>query len=131
MREDLASQAGIPRNIVENPSSVWGSSLDDLKYSFTMDGATVENVAAKGSGNAQVFNVKGSATVIKQVQYSPSTVDSPPSLQSDHIGEYYKLTFNGDSKIKLLIQLHTDHHLTMVSLCMIKEQHISILMAKV
>ena len=58
LREDLASQAGIHRNIVENPSSVWGSSLDDLKYSLTMDGATVENVAAKGSGNAQVFNVK-------------------------------------------------------------------------
>ena len=67
-----------------------------------MDGATVENVAAKGAGNAQVFNVNGSATGIKQVQYSPSTVDLPPSLQSDHIGEYYKLTFNDGSKIKIV-----------------------------
>jgi hypothetical protein len=75
LREGLAMDAGIPRNIAENPSGVWGSSLDDLKQSFTMDGATVTTKAphASSSGNAQIFTVENSATGIKEVQFSPAS----------------------------------------------------------
>ncbi len=40
MREDLARQAGIPRSI----ETVWGSSLDDLKASYEMDGWTITDI---------------------------------------------------------------------------------------
>ncbi|WP_305955459.1 hypothetical protein [Pseudomonas sp. R11-23-07] len=33
LRDDLAAQAGIPRNIAESPSSMWGKSIDDIKNS--------------------------------------------------------------------------------------------------
>lgn len=101
LREDLAGQAGIPRNIVENPSSIWGGSIDDIKQSFTMGGATATlSTKASSSGNAQVYKVDGSATGIKEIQYSPSTVDGVN--QSTHIGEYYKITYGGGSKIKIV-----------------------------
>jgi len=101
LREDLAGQAGIPRSIVENPSSIWGKSIDDIKQSFTMDGATATlSTKAKSSGNAQVYKIDGSATGIKEIQYSPSTVDSVN--QSAHIGEYYKITYGDGSKIKVV-----------------------------
>jgi filamentous hemagglutinin len=98
LRESLAVEAGIPRNIAENPSGVWGSSLDDLKQSFAMDGATVATKAprASSSGNAQVFTVKNSATGIKEVQFSPA------SDVSEHIGQYYKLTYTDGSKVKIV-----------------------------
>ncbi|MCV4344086.1 hemagglutinin repeat-containing protein [Pseudomonas capsici] len=102
LREDLATQAGIPRNLVDQPSSIWGKSIDDIKQSFTMDGATVTSVPAKASssGNAQIFKVEGSATGIKEFQYSPSTVDN--LNQSSHVGEYYKITYEDGSKIKVV-----------------------------
>lgn len=31
LREGLAAQAGIPRNMVEAPANVWGKSIDDLQ----------------------------------------------------------------------------------------------------
>lgn len=40
LREDLARQAGIPRDIVNNPQGLWGSSIEDIRYSLAvMDGA--------------------------------------------------------------------------------------------
>lgn len=102
LREDLAAQAGIPLNIVDQPSSVWGKSIDDIKQLFAMDGATGTSVPARAgsSGNAQVFKVEGSAAEIKEIQYSPSTVDAP--AQSSHVGEYYKITYEDGSKIKIV-----------------------------
>ncbi|NWE72510.1 DUF637 domain-containing protein [Pseudomonas gingeri] len=101
MREFLAAEAAIPRNIVEVPWSVWGSSVDNLKMSFTMDGAmTAPSVRGSSSGNAQVFDVIGSATGIVKVQYSPSTVGK--EVRSDHVGEYYKITYKDGSKVKVV-----------------------------
>ncbi|WP_339492818.1 hypothetical protein [Pseudomonas sp. EA_15y_Pfl2_R67] len=101
MREDLAAQAGIPRNIAGNPSGVWGKSIDDVKQSLTMDGATLTpKVKASSSGNAQVYTVKGGTTGIKEVQYSPSTVGD--DILSTHKGEYYKLTYSDGSKVKVV-----------------------------
>ncbi len=87
---------------MDQPSSIWGKSIDDIKQSFTMDGATVTSVPAKASssGNAQIFKVEGSATGIKEFQYSPSTVDN--LNQSSHVGEYYKITYEDGSKIKVV-----------------------------
>lgn len=101
LKNDLAAQAGIPRDIVGKPSSVWGKSIDDLKQSFTMDGATTSPSVKSGtSGNAQAFKVNGSATGIVEVQYSPSTLGRP--VQSSHIGEYYKITYSDGSKVKVV-----------------------------
>ncbi|WP_445178656.1 hypothetical protein [Pseudomonas sp. McL0111] len=85
LRDDLAIQAGIPRNIAESPSSMWGKSIDDIKQSLTLDGASVTPKAplAGTSGKAQVFNVEGHPT-IKEVEFHPgggTHGDSP----------YYKL----------------------------------------
>jgi len=98
LTEDLAKDAGIPRDIVQNPAGVWGASLDDLKQSFTMDGATVKSKApyASSSGNAQIFTVENSATGIKEVQFSPA------SEVSTHGGQYYKITFADGSKVKVI-----------------------------
>lgn len=102
LREDLASQAGIPRNMVEAPANIWGKSIDDIQQSFKMDGAKLKYVPPKrkSSGNAQVYEVEGGATGIKEVQYSPSTVDKP--LKSVHVGEYYKITYIDGSKVKVV-----------------------------
>lgn len=99
MREDLARQAGIPRDL----DNVWGSSLDDLKLTYTMDGYSVADKAAKAgsSGNAQIFKIEGHP-FMSEVQYSPSTLDLTPLLQSKHMGEYYKFTLNDGSKIKIV-----------------------------
>lgn len=85
LRDDLAAQAGIPRNIAESPSSMWGKSIDDIKQSLTLDGASLTPKAplAGTSGKAQVFNVEGHPT-IKEVEFHPgggTHGDSP----------YYKL----------------------------------------
>lgn len=101
LREDLAAQAGIPRDIAGNPSSVWGKSIDDIKQSLTMDGATLTpKVRASSSGNAQVYTVEGSTTGIKEIQYSPSTIGD--DVLSTHKGEYYKLTYADGSKVKVV-----------------------------
>ncbi|WP_116865493.1 DUF6861 domain-containing protein [Pseudomonas savastanoi] len=102
LREDLAEQAGIPRNIVDKPESIWGKTIEDIKQSFTMDGAKVTDVPPRASSsfNSQTFKIEGSATGIKKIQYSPSTLDK--KLKSEHIGEYYKITLNDGSKIKVV-----------------------------
>ncbi|WP_225919920.1 DUF637 domain-containing protein [Pseudomonas zeae] len=85
LRDDLAAQAGIPRNIAESPSSMWGKSIDDIKQALTLDGAslTPKPPLAGTSGKAQVFNVEGHPA-IKEVEFHPgggTHGDSP----------YYKL----------------------------------------
>ncbi|WP_439870493.1 two-partner secretion domain-containing protein [Pseudomonas syringae] len=101
LREDLAAQAGIPRDIAGNPSSLWGKSIDDIKQSLTMDGATLTpKLKASSSGNAQVYTVEGSTTGIKEIQYSPSTIGD--NVLSTHKGEYYKLTYADGSKVKVV-----------------------------
>jgi filamentous hemagglutinin len=102
LREDLAAQAGIPRNMVEAPANVWGKSIDDIQQSFKMDGAKLTYVPPRPgtSGNAQVYKVEGGTTGIKTVQYSPSTVNAP--IKSVHVGEYYKITYVDGSKAKVI-----------------------------
>ncbi|MNE49352.1 hypothetical protein D3C80_1438650 [compost metagenome] len=101
LREDLAAQAGIPRNIAGNPASVWGKSIDDIKQSLTMDGAILTpKVKANSSGNAKVYTVEGGTTGIKEIQYSPSTIGG--DVLSTHRGEYYKLTYGDGSKVKVV-----------------------------
>ncbi len=102
LREDLAAQAGIPRNMVEAPANVWGKSIDDIQQSFKMDGAKLTYVPPRTgtSGNAQVYKVEGGTTGIKEIQYSPSTVNAP--VKSVHVGEYYKITYVDGSKAKVI-----------------------------
>ncbi|WP_207769793.1 hypothetical protein [Solimicrobium silvestre] len=99
LRESLARQAGTPRGL----DNVWGSSLDDLKTTYTMDGYSVTDKAARAnsSGNAQIFTVENNP-LIKEVQYSPSTEQLPLADQSQHIGEYYKFTYQDGSKAKVI-----------------------------
>ena len=87
---------------MEAPANVWGKSIDDIQQSFKMDGAKLTYVPPKtgASGNAQVYKVEGSTTRIKEIQYSPSTVDA--SIKSVHVGEYYKITYIDDSKTKII-----------------------------
>ena len=99
LREELASQAGIPRGL----DSVWGANLDDLKKTYKMDGFSVSDKPPRGgtSGNAQIFTVKGNS-VVKEVQFSPSTERLPLLDQSKHVGKYYKFTYNDGSKVKVI-----------------------------
>ena len=52
--KQLAQQAGIPRDIVNNPASLWGKTVDQIKQSFEMDGAILKKVdpRSSSSGNA-------------------------------------------------------------------------------
>jgi filamentous hemagglutinin len=82
-------------------SNVWGSSLDDLKASYEMDGWTVTDKAprANSSGNAQIFTVDApsdGSVVVKQVQYSPE------SDVSVHGGQYYKFSYTDGSTVKVI-----------------------------
>lgn len=72
LKDDLAAQAGIPRNIAESPSSMWGKSIDEIKQSLTLDGASLTPKAplAGTSGKAQVFIVEGHPA-IKEVEFHP------------------------------------------------------------
>lgn len=67
-----------------------------------MDGAKLAYVPPKPgtSGNAQVYKVEGGTTGIKEIQYSPSTVDK--AIKSTHVGEYYKVTYTDGSKAKII-----------------------------
>ncbi|WP_262084565.1 MULTISPECIES: hemagglutinin repeat-containing protein [Stenotrophomonas] len=102
LRESLAGQAGIPRDILKAPANIWGKSIDLIRQSFSMDGATLVRIPAKAnsSGNAQVYRVSGGATGIREIQYSPSTAGS--AQKSVHVGEYYKLTYFDGSKVKVI-----------------------------
>ncbi len=101
LREDLAAQAGIPRNILDDPTSVWGKSIEQIKQSFTMDGvAVVDSTRSGTSGLSQAFKIDGGASGIKEIQYSPSTVGA--EIKTTHIGEYYKITLKDGSKIKVV-----------------------------
>lgn len=98
LREDLAAEAGIPRNIGEKPANVWGASLEDLKQSFKMDGEEVADKPARASssGNAQIFTVKDNPYGIREVQFSPE------SDVSSHGAQYYKITYADGSKVKII-----------------------------
>lgn len=67
-----------------------------------MDGATVTPVAArsKSSGNAKTFEDTNSATGIRTIQHSPLTIGK--NAKSDHLGEYYKITYTDGSKVKIV-----------------------------
>jgi filamentous hemagglutinin len=101
LREDLARQAGIPRGL----DNVWGADLADLKASYKMDRWAVTDKAPRvnSSGNAQVFTVDGPAdgsVAVKQVQFSPSTEGM--SVQSQHVGQYYKFSYTDGSTVKVI-----------------------------
>lgn len=88
--------------MVEAPANIWGKSIDDIDQSFKIYGAKLTYVPprAGSSGNAKVYKVEGGTTGIKEIQYSPSTVDA--SVKSTHVGEYYKVTYFDGSKAKVI-----------------------------
>ncbi|QRY82342.1 DUF637 domain-containing protein [Pseudomonas sp. PDNC002] len=96
LRDDLAAQAGIPRNIVESPSSMWGKSIDDIKQSLTLDGATLTPKPARSgsSGKAQVFTVEGHPA-IKEVEYHPGG-----GVHGDT--SYYKFIRNDGVEVRVI-----------------------------
>ena len=96
LKNDLAAQAGIPRDIVGKPSSVWGKSIDDVKQSLVLDGATViPKPALSGtSGKAQAYTVEGHASV-KEVQYHPGG-------GTHGSGDYYKLGLKDGTEIRVI-----------------------------
>ena len=95
LRDDLAAQAGIPRNIAESPSSMWGKSVADVKQSLTLDGATLtpKPATSSASGKAQAFTVEGHATV-KEVQVHPGG--------GVHEAPYYKLTYKDGTEVRVI-----------------------------
>lgn len=96
LKEQLAQQAGIPRDIFNNPASVWGKSINQIKQSFEMDGAVLElsKANSKQSGKAIAYNVKQSASGIKQVQYHPGN--------GIHEGDqYYKIVKSDGTEIRI------------------------------
>jgi hypothetical protein len=99
LREGLAEAAGIPRGF----DSVWGASKDRLKETFKMDGYEILDKSTKKgtSGNAQVFEVRNHP-FIKEVQFSPSTLDAPKEMRSTHVGQYYKFTYKDGSTAKVI-----------------------------
>ena len=102
LKEQLAQQAGIPRDIVNNPASLWGKTVDQIKQSFEMDGAILKKVdpRSSSSGNAIIYDIDNSASGIKRIQHSPSTLGK--DKQSTHGGEYYKITYTNGSQVKII-----------------------------
>ncbi|MDO7482276.1 DUF637 domain-containing protein [Acinetobacter baumannii] len=99
LREDLAKLANIPRNIDSQPANIWGKSLQDIKYSFEMDGAVLTLVPPKTgtSGLAQVYRVEKSATGIKEIEYHPG------GGQHSKSGDmYYKVVMNDGTQIRII-----------------------------
>ncbi len=99
LREDLAKLANIPRNIDSQPANIWGKSLQDIKYSFEMDGAVLTLVPPKSgsSGLAQVYKVEKSATGIKEIEYHPG------GGQHSKSGDmYYKMVMNDGTQIRII-----------------------------
>jgi len=99
LREDLAKLANIPRNIDSQPANIWGKSLQDIKYSFEMDGALLTSVPPKSgtSGLAQVYRVDKSATGIKEIEYHPG------GGQHSKSGDmYYKMVMNDGTQIRII-----------------------------
>ena len=81
------------------PSSVWGKSVDQIKQSFEMDGATVVKKPIKSgtSGYGQVYEVKGGSSGIKEFEYHPGG--------GTHTGKgtsYYKVVKNDGTEIRII-----------------------------
>ncbi len=92
LRNDLASQAGIPRSL----DQVWGSSLEDLAQAYKMDGATLVPVPPRpgSSGNAQVLKIEGHPTM-KEVQYHPGG-----GVHGE--APYYKFTYKDGTEVRVI-----------------------------
>ncbi|MFL1733172.1 hypothetical protein, partial [Moraxella oculi] len=97
-REDLARQAGIPRDIINNPTDIWGKTTNQIKQSLEMDGAVVAKKPPKAgsSGNGQVYEVKGGSAGIKEFEYH--------SGGGVHGASYYKIVKNDGTIIKIIDQ---------------------------
>ena len=102
LRENLATQAGLPRDIAHNPASVWGKSVDTLRQSFEVGGGNTMAISprASSSGNAQILRVENPNSNITEIQYSPSNQNSA------HKAEYYKITYEDGSKAKVIDTLN-------------------------
>lgn len=98
LREDLARHAGIPRDICNNPASVWDKSVDQIKQSFEMDGAVLKLVPPrkKSSGKAIVYDVEHSGSGIKQFEYHPGGGEHGSE------GMYYKIVKTDGTQIRVI-----------------------------
>jgi filamentous hemagglutinin len=78
---------------------VWGKSLDEIKQSFEMDGATLVKIPAprKSSGLGQSYRVEGSASGIKEFEYHPG---GGTAHQSG--APYYKIVKSDGTQIRII-----------------------------
>lgn len=99
LREDLAKLANIPRNMEIQPANIWGKTIQDIKYSFEMDGAVLTLSPPKSgtSGLAQVYSVKNSATGIKEFEYHPGG-----GKHSNSGDMYYKIVMNDGTQFRII-----------------------------
>jgi filamentous hemagglutinin len=99
LREDLAKLANIPRNMEIQPANIWGKTIQDIKYSFEMDGAVLTLAPPKSStsGFGQVYSVKNSATGIKEFEYHPGG----GTHSSDGV-RYYKIVMNDGTQFRII-----------------------------
>lgn len=99
LREDLAKLANIPRNMEIQPANIWGKTIQDIKYSFEMDGAVLTLSPPKSgtSGLAQVYSVKNSATGIKEFEYHPGG-----GKHSKGGDMYYKIVMNDGTQFRII-----------------------------
>ncbi|EEY78259.1 filamentous hemeagglutinin family domain protein [Acinetobacter calcoaceticus RUH2202] len=99
LREDLAKLANIPRNMEIQPANIWGKTIQDIKYSFEMDGAVLTLSPPKSgtSGLAQVYSVKNSATGIKEFEYHPGGGEHSKSGDM-----YYKIVMNDGTQFRII-----------------------------
>ncbi|ENV03371.1 hypothetical protein F968_01722 [Acinetobacter sp. NIPH 817] len=81
------------------PANIWGKTIQDIKYSFEMDGAVLTLVPPKSStsGLAQVYSVKNSATGIKEFEYHPGG----GTHSSDGV-RYYKIVMNDGTQFRII-----------------------------
>lgn len=99
LREDLAKLANVPRNMEIQPANIWGKTIQDIKYSFEMDGAVLKLEPPKkgSSGLAQVYTVEKSATGIKEIEYHPGGGTHTKSGDM-----YYKIVMNDGTQFRII-----------------------------
>lgn len=74
---------------------LWGKSVDDIKRSFEMDGATVTRKSQRSKSNAIVYKVEGQASGIKEFEYHPGGVHTGEGI------EYYKIVKTDGTEVRI------------------------------
>ncbi|GLR12978.1 hypothetical protein GCM10007907_17680 [Chitinimonas prasina] len=102
MNGDIFLFRGTSPGWAGNPGSqATAASASVDTYVATVFALEARGQVGQGVLQAQVFSVGGNP-LIKEVQYSPSTAGLPLAERSQHVGEYYKFTYNDGSKVKVI-----------------------------